>query len=114
MLMDRVTALIAKVDGDEVLAVAYPRLAAIDAVSEQDPESTKVIAPEDEFTVHTDVVEELYVIVPAPSLGVARAVGLVPTSNAYEALKAPPVSASDKVRVAAVMVKDSSAAVAAE
>jgi len=46
-------------------------------------------------------------------LGVASAVGLVPTSKAYVALKAPPDSARLSVRETAVIVNDSDVAVAA-
>jgi hypothetical protein len=101
-------------DAEAVLAAAYPRFAAIDAVSEHVPASTKAIAPEDELTVQIEVVDEEYVIVPEPTLGVASAVGFVPTSNAYDALNGPPVAAIVSVREAAVIVKDRSAAVAAE
>jgi hypothetical protein len=53
------------------------------------PASTNVIAPVDESTVHTEVVELVYVLVSPLSFAVvAVAVGFVPTSNAYEALNA--------------------------
>jgi hypothetical protein len=45
-------------DAEAVLAAAYPRFAAIDAVSEHVPASTKAIAPEDELTVQIEVVDE--------------------------------------------------------
>jgi hypothetical protein len=59
------------------------------------PASTKVIAPVDESTVQIDVEFDTYVIVPTPALGDADAVGLVPTLNAYDALKAASVKVLD-------------------
>jgi hypothetical protein len=77
------------------------------------PESTNETNPDDELTVHTDVVDDEKVLVPAPALGVATAVGFVPTSKAYDPLNAPPDSARLSVLEAAVTVNVSLDAVAA-
>ena len=56
-------------------ADAYPKCAATVAEIEQSPVDTKVTAPLDEFTVHTEEVELEYVIDPSPAERVANIVG---------------------------------------
>ena len=70
----RLLLLMVNVRVDE-LALSYTVSATIEAEMEHEPVVTKVTAPEDEFTVHTEVVELEYVIDPPPAEGVADIVG---------------------------------------
>jgi hypothetical protein len=101
---DRLSAVIVK-----LIAVAFadakPSAAVIDAEMVHVPEDTKATSPEEELTVHTEVVELEYDLVPLlfPALAVEAIVGFVPASKAYEDVYEP--TSMVKVRaVAAAMV----------
>ena len=91
------------------LAAAYPAFAVIEPVIVHVPASTNVTAPEEELTVHTEVVELEYDFVPAPADGLDDIVG-AGSPSWYGPLSPDSVS----VRVKAVIVKLIALAVADE